>query len=110
MQHKVYLNPAHQIVRTLGEAIIQQAGDGISRRQITTWRCCRAVARVIDVHPTRVFRWMRPKAAGGRNGLVPDHYQRRLLEYARANEVGLGPEDFFCGQMEADQQKCSVVG
>lgn len=69
------LNPAH--------AIIQKCGG------------THKVAAIVGRHPSRVFRWTRPRELGGTGGLIPSDLQQCLLEGARAAGVDLTPDDFF---------------
>lgn len=62
------------------------------------------VAEVLGIHVTNVHRFKYSKDKGGRGGLVPAEHGQALLDWARANNVDLTPEDFFEGEgVEAAQ-------
>jgi hypothetical protein len=54
-----------------------------------------AVAAITGANRTRVYRWMRPKSAGGTGGTVPHRQANKLLEFAKRENVPVGAEDFF---------------
>jgi len=70
-----YLEPARTVVEKLG---------GIDE-----------AAKAAKVDRTRVFRWMKPKIKGGTGGTIPSWHHQTLLDWARANNRPLKPEDFF---------------
>jgi hypothetical protein len=83
MANRKYLEPAHSLIRKFGGPE-RDLSAGI-----------RAVAAIADVHTTRVYRWMVPKAQGGTGGLIPAARQQRLLEYAKKQRLPVEPGDFF---------------
>jgi hypothetical protein len=54
-----------------------------------------AVAKVVNVHRTRVSNWKRPRVSGGTDGMIPQRYHRPLLDYAKAAGIALAAEDFL---------------
>lgn len=54
-----------------------------------------AVAEMINVHRTNVYRWGYPTDRGGSNGLIPTRQQAKLLAAARERGIDLRPEHFF---------------
>jgi hypothetical protein len=58
-----------------------------------------AVAEMIGVDVTRVYRWTYSKDRGGTGGFIPARHQRALLEKAKAAGKNLKPEDFFKGEL-----------
>jgi hypothetical protein len=48
-----------------------------------------------------VYRWMRPKAAGGTGGTVPHKHANKLLEFAKRERVPVQAEDFFAERSAA---------
>jgi hypothetical protein len=69
-----HLDPARSIIRKIG---------------IDT------VAAVTGKHISRVYRWMYPKERGGTGGLIPHGDALALLDFAKANDVALTPDEFF---------------
>ena len=56
----------------------------------------RAVAEIVQKHPSRVYRWAYPSwKREGCSGLIPLRDQQRLLEYCREHGIDLVREDFF---------------
>lgn len=55
----------------------------------------KAVAAMLGVDLSWVYRWTYPKESGGTGGLIPAKYQSRLLEEARKRDLPLRPEHFF---------------
>ncbi|RJO66928.1 MAG: hypothetical protein C4523_10560 [Myxococcales bacterium] len=75
-----YLEPANSVIEKLGgpEKAAEAAG----------------------VHVTRARRWRLPKNPanpknGGTGGIIPSTHQQPLLDWARAHNIELTPEDFF---------------
>lgn len=54
-----------------------------------------AVAKMLGIHQSRVYRWTYPTDRGGSNGVVPTKQQARLLQIAREQGIDLSPADFF---------------
>ena len=55
-----------------------------------------AVAAIVGKHPSRVYRWTAPiSAREGTGGIIPAPEAHVLLDYARAQNIDLRPEDFF---------------
>lgn len=54
-----------------------------------------AVAGVVGIHRTRVSNWQRPRAKGGTNGLIPQAYHLKLIEFAASRGVLLTGDDFL---------------
>ena len=54
-----------------------------------------AVASMLGIHPSRVYRWTYPPERGGTGGIVPSKHQARLMIAARQMGVELSPNDFF---------------
>jgi hypothetical protein len=71
-----YLDPARTVIERIGGVMAAAEATGKNR--------------------TRVYRWMRPRAVGGTDGLIPSRYHRDLLDYAKKNGRPLTPDDFFC--------------
>jgi hypothetical protein len=89
MPDRKYLDPAHSI-------ILRFAGpDGRLSRGID------AVAAITGADRTRVYRWMRPKEAGGTGGTVPHRQANKLLEFAKRERVPVQAEDFFAKRSAA---------
>lgn len=55
----------------------------------------KAVADILGVDVSRVYRWTYPKSRGGTGGLIPAKHQSDLLIAARAKGLSLKPSDFF---------------
>lgn len=92
------LEPARTIIEKIG-------GE---KAQSISAKCIR-VGEIIGLDRSRVYRWMRPRQAGGRDGLVPDKYQRVLLEYARANKIDLSASDFFVAEPKRSNGRVPLV-
>ena len=67
----------------------------IATKIITTCGGPRAVAEMLGIHVTTVFRFRRSREKGGSGGLIPSHHQNRLLAEARRRGIKLTPADFF---------------
>ena len=78
------LNPAHKIISKLG-------GE-------------RAVANVLGLNESGVYRWSYPRERGGTDGRIPARHIPRLLTHA--NEVGevLRLEEFFEEPSPSDER------
>lgn len=57
-----------------------------------------AVAVIVGLSASRVYRWTRPRARGGTDGLIPARYQPVLLAAARARGIRLTPAELVLGQ------------
>jgi len=55
----------------------------------------RAVARLVGMSYSQVFKWRHLKSKGGTGGLVPAGAQEKLMQLAVAGQVSLTPGDFF---------------
>ena len=82
-----YLAPAVRVIAKLAPG-----GGGADDR---LHRGIEAAVKATGVKYSGVFRWMRPKAVGGRDGLIPSKHHPRLLDYAREHKLPLTPDDFF---------------
>lgn len=78
------LDPAATIIAYLGKDVVQNV-TGLSR--------------------TRVYRISQPKANNGADGLFSIEQARKLLDYARTNQIDLIEADFF----DADRLKSLVA-
>lgn len=54
-----------------------------------------AVAALLGLSPTSVYKWKYPVERGGTGGLVPANRQQELLDKARSAGIDLRPDDFF---------------
>lgn len=54
-----------------------------------------AMANLLGIHRTRISSWQRAKSRGGTDGLIPQSYHRRLLDYARSKGIALSADDFL---------------
>lgn len=52
-------------------------------------------AKVTGKHISRVYRWTYPSSRGGTGGVIPHTDALKLLEYSRAEGIGLGEADFL---------------
>ena len=69
------MEPASNIIKSLGGAV--------------------QVARIAGVHRTRVYTWMRPRDAGGTGGIIPIRHAGKIIEAARAKGIALSGDDFI---------------
>lgn len=53
------------------------------------------LARLSGWTPNMIYKWTYSKEKGGTGGLIPIDKMSDVLRLARANEVGVEPEDFF---------------
>jgi hypothetical protein len=60
-----------------------------------------AVADMLGVDISRVYRFTYPKERGGTDGHIPSKHQGRLLEEARKRGLKLRPADFFAPSVSA---------
>lgn len=56
-----------------------------------------AVAELLKVDVSRIYRWTYPRKKGGTDGLVPQKHQAPLMAKAREKQIDLRPADFFPG-------------
>jgi hypothetical protein len=68
-----HLSPAKEVVQKLG---------GV-----------RALARVLEINPSAVSRWMMPSAKGGTNGLIPQRHWPAILKHAKEEKVKVKLDD-----------------
>jgi hypothetical protein len=54
-----------------------------------------AVAKMLGVSKSCVYRWMYPKERGGTGGHIPAKHQTVLLKRAAESGISLEPSDFF---------------
>jgi hypothetical protein len=59
------------------------------------------VAFITGTAYTAPYRWQAPRRKGGTGGLIPQRHHRRLLDYARANGIPLGAEEFLADEPES---------
>jgi len=52
-----------------------------------------AAARLIGVHRTRVFSWMRGREHGGTDGAIPQRHFNTILEIARSKGIEISVSD-----------------
>jgi hypothetical protein len=57
-----------------------------------------AVAEMIHVDVSRVYRWTYPRDRGGSDGTIPAKHQTKLLAEATNRGIDLSPADFFPSQ------------
>jgi hypothetical protein len=84
-----YLEPAYSLILKFSGPD-RQLSKGID-----------AVAAITGANRTRVYRWMRPKEAGGTGGTVPHRQANKLLEFAKRERVPVQAEDFFAKRSAA---------
>lgn len=75
------LNPAHRIITKLG-------GE-------------RAVARILGLNESGVYRWTYPRHRQGTGGRIPARHIPALMAHAKANGRRLTLQDFFQEPSEA---------
>lgn len=54
-----------------------------------------ALAEILDVDPSRVYRWAYPRERGGTDGHIPSKRQSKILEEAKKRGIKVSPADFF---------------
>lgn len=59
-----------------------------------------AVAEMLQVDISRVYRWTYPKDRGGSAGVIPSRHQEKLLVEASGRGIKLLPADFFAAAVE----------
>jgi hypothetical protein len=77
------MNPANQIIARLG---------GAAR-----------IAFITGTAYTAPYRWQACRQKGGTDGLIPQRYHRKLLDYARANGIPLAAEEFLPAAADAEE-------
>ncbi len=88
-------------------AAAAQSGTTPAEAAIAAFGGAPAVAAVLGVHVTRVYRYTYPRARGGTGGLIPAEHLQRLLATARARglpltaEALIGPAEALIGPGEA---------
>lgn len=83
MSDRKYLEPAYSLILKFG------GPEGKLSRGIE------AVAQITGADPTRVYRWMRSREAGGTGGMIPNRHVEKLLAHARKKRLSVEPGDFF---------------
>jgi hypothetical protein len=83
MSERKYLEPAYSLILKFSGPE-RQLRHGID-----------AVAAITGADRTRVYRWMRPKSAGGTGGTVPHRQADKLLAFAKRERMPVQAEDFF---------------
>jgi hypothetical protein len=53
------------------------------------------VSRICGVHRTRVSNWMRPSAAGGTGGVIPQKHHRAIINAWRERHIDRSAEDLL---------------
>lgn len=53
------------------------------------------VQEITGADRTRVYRWARPRAQGGSDGLIPRGPMLKLLAHAREHQIAVTAEDFM---------------
>lgn len=96
-----YLPPASQVILKL--ASTEESEEDIWRRGI------KAASKATGVTYAGVFRWMRPKSAGGRDGLIPSRHHAPIIEYARKYRCPLSHEDFFALSIHRDEASQELI-
>jgi len=59
------------------------------------------VSSVVGIHRTRVSNWQRPRAKGGTDGLIPQGYHLKLIDYAASQGIVLTADDFLPVRQES---------
>lgn len=54
-----------------------------------------AIAAVLKIDVSRIYRWTYPQERGGTGGSIPSRHQMPLLDAAKEREIDLAPADFF---------------
>lgn len=54
-----------------------------------------AVANILSMHKSWIYRWVQPTQKKGTGGLIPAKHQNALLNYCEKNGIDLRPDDFF---------------
>lgn len=52
------------------------------------------VAEVAQVATNAPYRWQYPREKGGTGGSIPQRHHRKLLDYARSNNIEISAEEF----------------
>lgn len=60
-----------------------------------------AVAEMLGIDVSRVYRFTYPKDRGGTDGTIPAKHQQVLLDRAASRGIALTPADFFASAAEA---------
>jgi hypothetical protein len=82
MRDPRYHDPAYSLIEKFAEG--RRLGKGID-----------AVAEITGVSRVQVYRWMRPKAKGGTEGMIPSQHLKAMFEYASRKRLPVRPADFF---------------
>ncbi len=48
-----------------------------------------------------IYKWLYPRARGGRDGRIPDEDAEKILAYARKHHIPLTADHFFRSQLRA---------
>ncbi len=67
------------------------------------------VSEVVGIHRTRVSNWQRPRAKGGTNGLIPQDYHLRLIDFAAEKGVVLTGNDFLPLRSQPSSEQVDAV-
>ena len=53
------------------------------------------VSSITGTAYTAPYRWQAARAKGGTGGLIPQRHHRRLIDYARSQEIPLSTDEFL---------------
>jgi hypothetical protein len=56
---------------------------------------CRALAKLLQISPSAVSRWNKPRSEGGTDGLIPSRKQHAILQAARDKGLDLTADDLI---------------
>lgn len=63
----------------------------------------KAVAEMLKVDVSRVWRWTYPKDRGGSDGRIPGKHHANLLALAQERGIDLQPKDFFASSLASGE-------
>ncbi|WP_288076440.1 carph-isopro domain-containing protein [Pseudomonas sp.] len=56
---------------------------------------CRKVARMLDIHPSTISRWMTPVINRGTGGRIPQKYWAQIMAHSKATGIDIATSDLF---------------
>ena len=61
----------------------------------------KALAEILGLGQSAVYRWMYPKKSGGTGGLIPNPYHRSILNAAKERNIPLSADEIIGVREEA---------
>ena len=80
---------------------LSPAADIVLKFQSEAKPGAKALAEILGLRESAVYRWMYPKRSGGTGGLIPNPYHRRIISAAKERDIPISAEDILGLREEA---------